>query len=386
MPSHEQGRVYFPEPEVPNTDWGPRWHTSRYQQTEWLDRSTLPRAVNIRAFLNQSLVELGPKAAQNLAHRFRRDPPFNRVWFEMVVGRFLQVLGAAVEHEPAGVGGKSVDWKATFPSGQAVFVEATSPFYNQRAFNERLRRERLLAIIDSEAPPGWWVSPMNLPRLTLSQSTRLFRQVIRGLMSNLPEPADYSIGNRLRLVAHEDFGTLELELWPGNPTEGAIAGASMGAHWDDSYLRSVLPAVKVADAVRRKGRQARAFPGEMVLLAIDSPFMGPDLHHYDIALFGRSTTHVSIDLKETGRSFDPSGVLATQRRATLAGVLAFEGVGVFGANDPVVYMHPRFKGLLPPDVLRLRQRRMGERDVIDVPATRISLTEGIGFPSPGRGA
>ena len=113
--------MHFPEPQVPDLRWARHGDTDR--QSDWLDRSTLPRAVRIREFLNRSLDALPVEAADNLAHRFRFDPPFGRVFFELVVGRFLQ--------EPVGRGGKRVDWRATFGDGSAVLVEATSPAYTR---------------------------------------------------------------------------------------------------------------------------------------------------------------------------------------------------------------------------------------------------------------
>src|SRR6266511_1128825 len=120
--------IYFPEPDVPDLTWGRYQDSGR--QLDWLARSTLKQAIRIREFLNRSLGELGPVAGAGLAHRFRHDPPFGRVFFEMIVGRFLQVLGATVEHQPHGLGGVNVDWRATFRDGP-IYVEATSPAYNQ---------------------------------------------------------------------------------------------------------------------------------------------------------------------------------------------------------------------------------------------------------------
>lgn len=115
-------RVYFPEPETPDPRWG------RYgdpgDSMDWLLRSTRPVAVRIREFLNRSLNELPIAAADNLAARLRNDRPFNRPMFELFVGRFLQVLGAKVQHEPTGEGGSHADWRATFLDGSVV-VEAT---------------------------------------------------------------------------------------------------------------------------------------------------------------------------------------------------------------------------------------------------------------------
>ena len=79
----------------------------------WLNRSTLPEAKQIRAFLNRSLKALPSAAAGDLCHRLRHAPPFEAALFELIVGRFLQVLGAELQHEPTGLDGSKLDWRAT---------------------------------------------------------------------------------------------------------------------------------------------------------------------------------------------------------------------------------------------------------------------------------
>lgn len=362
--------AFFPEPAVPNTA-EPGWGT--LDILALLGSSTLPAAYRAREFLNRSLDALPPDAASNLGRRLRDDPPFDRVFFELLVGRFLQVLGAEVDHQPAGLDGKNVDWRATFPSGQVVYVEATSPDYNRVARRERAYRAALLAIIDAELPPGWWIAPVRLPRSGLPQ--RAFRGAIRAMFASLPDGSGFSRANRLRLEAFTDHGEIAADFWPGNPTKSKIASAWLGGGYDDSSLRVEL-------AARNKRDQARAFPGEAVLLAIDAPFDGPDIESFDEALFGHMV--VSIDpesLGVTAYRFRPDGALAKQRTAECAGVLAFSRVHLFGAGDPILYRHPRFKGSLPDALLVLRQRSLEGRAIRDVPAVRTGIADGIGFPS-----
>jgi hypothetical protein len=373
MRAATEGRpIYFPEPTVDDRRWGRYRDAGR--QVDWLDRSTLTQAIRIREFLNRSLGALPADAAANLAHRFRHDPPFGSVFFETIVGRFLQVLGATVDHQPIGVAGVNVDWRATFPDG-VIYVEATSPAYNQAAAVERRRREALVGVIEAETPPGWWVAPRELPKLPLGGSRRGFRRAVHSLFATLPDPAGYSIDKRIHLETLTDHGPLALEVWPGKdgkPTQSPIAFVSMGAHVDDSSLR-------VALAARAKRHQARAFPGEVVLLAIDAPFDGPDVESYDAALFGSTVMHLDLDGGIAGHSFRGDGALATQRQAEYAGVLAFPRVGMFGAIDPIVYRHPRFGGVLPGRFDDLRFRLLAD-GVRDVPARKIGIVDAIGFP------
>jgi hypothetical protein len=360
----------FPDPEVPGTA-EPGW--GAIDMPAWLDSSKLPAAHRAREFLNRSLDALPADAAANLCRRLRDEPPFERVFFELLVGRFLQVLGAEVAHQPPGLDGKNVDWRATFPSGQVVYVEATSPDYNRLARRERARRATLLAIIEVELPPGWWIAPMRLPRAGLPQ--RAFRGAIRSMFSNLPDGSGHSMANRLRLEAPTVHGSIVAEFWPGNPKKSKIASASLGANYDDSSLRVEL-------AARHKRGQARAFPGEVVLLAIDAPFDGPDIESFDEGLFGHMVVSIDPESAEvTDYSFRPDGALATQRAAECAGVLAFSRVRLFGAGDPILYRHPRYTGALPDALLSLRQRSLDGRIIRDVPAVRTRIADGIGFPS-----
>ena len=368
---------FFPEPKVPNLARGRYADSGR--ELDWLDRSTLPEIIRIREFLNRSLGELPPDAAANLAHRFRRDPPFARVFFELVVGRFLQVLGATVEHQPVGVGGVNVDWRATFPDG-AVYVEATSPTYNQPAALEARRRVELVAVIETAAPEGWWIA-RRLPNIALGESRRAFRDLIRSFFADLPDPSGYSINNRLRLEATMEQGSVVLDIWPGEPKGSPICMVSMGAHYDDSALR-------VAVAAKAKRTQARAYPGEAVLLAIDTPFGGPDVEEYDRALFGTTAVHIG-DEGVTGYSFQPDGALARQERAEYAAVLAFPRVSMFGAIDPIVYHHPRFDGTVPAEFLDLRHRFLEEGGVRNLAARRTRIIDALGFagrPTTSNGA
>jgi hypothetical protein len=368
----DAGPIYFPEPAVPDLTWG------RYQDSgrelHWLDRSTLTQAIRIREFLNRSLRALGPIAGSNLAHRFRHDPPFNRVFFEMVVGRFLQVLGATVDHQPVGVGGVNVDWRATFPDG-VVYVEATSPTYNEGAAVERRRREALLGVIERETPAGWWVAPRKLPKLGTHEARHGFRRAVRSLFATLPDPVGHSIDNRLTLEAQTEHGALVLEVWPGDPRQSPIVFASMGAHRDDSTIR-------VAIAAKAKRHQARAFPGEPVLLAIDGPFGGPHVIDYDVALLGHSTMHLGLDHQVEGYSFTADGALAKQRRAEYAGVLGFTRVGMFGADDPTFLHHPRYDGPMPDALLDLHLRFLADDGIRDIAARRTGIIDAIGFPVP----
>lgn len=58
-------------------------------------------------------------------------------------------------------------------------------------------------------------------------------------------------------------------------------------------------------------------------------------------------------------SSDPTGVFAKGvGEPTFAGALAIPEIGVAGASEPVLYVHPRFTGRLPASLLTLEQRHL----------------------------
>lgn len=119
--------VYFPEPASTDDTWG----ESGAPPVEWLRRSTLPRAVSLRAALNENLNHFQPNHAASLAKKLRAD--WKSHYFELLVGRWLQELGAdPVEHEPVGSNGTKIDYCGSFRDG-AVCVEAYSKRMNLHA-------------------------------------------------------------------------------------------------------------------------------------------------------------------------------------------------------------------------------------------------------------
>ena len=69
------------------------------------------------------------------------------------MARTLQVLGADIEVEPDSEAGTRIDFLARFPD-RTISVEAVAPVINAAAGEEAKRRNPLLDVIDSLAPPG----------------------------------------------------------------------------------------------------------------------------------------------------------------------------------------------------------------------------------------
>lgn len=115
--------TYFPEPDTPDPTWG----QDDERPVDWLRRSTHPRAVSLRAALNENLGQFEPKHAVSLAKKLRAD--WKSHYFELIVGRWLQEIGGSVEHEPLGANGTRIDFRARFVDGE-VCVEAVAKRMN----------------------------------------------------------------------------------------------------------------------------------------------------------------------------------------------------------------------------------------------------------------
>lgn len=98
-----------------------------------------------------------------------------------------------------------------------------------------------------------------------------------------------------------------------------------------------------------------------MLRSIDHPPAGEsDLEDFDTALYGRTLAYVAPGIGQYALGFDPNGEWARgldeDRPPTISGVLAFIGVGYTGGPDPVLFLHPRFRGELPVGLTALRRR------------------------------
>jgi hypothetical protein len=113
-----------------------------------------------------------------------------------------------------------------------------------------------------------------------------------------------------------------------------------------------------------------------------SPF--GEREDYDRALFGLTFERVDQYGKTVATGFDPVGVFGANRPEppTCAGVLAFMEMGFPGVADPVLYLHPRFTGVLPESLKRLEQRTLSAGKGIHVErATIHNFMSSLGFVS-----
>jgi hypothetical protein len=356
----------FSEPPAEDLSWG------RYDsdQLGWLERSTGPQARAIRDHLNTSLAALPVEAAIALCRRFRTDP-WRQVYFELVVGRFLQVLGATLDYEPVGANGRKVDWQATFPDGKTCYVEATSPVTNAWLETGAKARGPLLQIIEDLAAPGWSVIVSRVPDVGPRESRGEFKRVIREIMATLPDAATVGPDDHLERSRRITQGDIKLRFLPVRYASGAIVMSSGGAGYDDTALR-------IEDAIRDKRAQGRAFPGE-VLLAIDAPF--GDREDCDSAIFGHAYSVLGDDFRVVEQGFRPDGALSRQRRLEYPAVLVFKGLRVDAGRDPVLYVHPKLDRALPPALDPLEHHWLEGGAIRRAAARRERILDGLGFAS-----
>lgn len=347
MTPGEEGEVWFPEPSRADDAAGYRGeHT-----TDWLRRSTHPRAEAARRFLNENLSAL-PQEHRGALYRMLHER-WHSAFFELIVGRTLQALGATIEVEPGGASDTRVDFVARFPD-TTVAVEAVSPVFGSEVGETAKRRNPLLDIVESESPPRVWVMVSSLPDLGPQDSKKRFRSTLRRLLA---EAGDVT-SSPVEVAEELPEGTLRLRLVKKGV--GVSPGRSVGIEpalttWDDTERR-------VRRAIARKRRQGRQ-AGVPALVAVHATGIASSYEEVDMALFGREVATAGSDGHLLGTRFEADGVFAGgSGKPTWAAALVFLNVGFLGGPDPVMYLHPRFEGRLP-EALQALERRTYDAEV-----------------------
>lgn len=361
--------VWFPEPSLADDSAAERGEPT----TAWLERSTHPRAKAARRFLNENLSAL-PSEHQVVLYRMLHER-WDSAFFELIVGRTLQVLGATIEVEPGGASDTRIDFVARFPDA-TVAVEAVSPLFNAEVGETVKRRNPLLDFVESLAPPGVWVMVSALPDLGPQDSKKQFRDTVRRLLARVGDVGSAPVD----LAEDLPEGTIHLRLVKKGA--GVTSGRSIGIEpaltaWDDSESR-------IRRAVARKRRQGRAASGP-TLLAVHATGLSSSYEEFDLALFGREVTTVGPNERLLGTRFEADGAFGRgSGEPTWAAALAFLNVGFLGGPAPILYLHPRFEGRLPSALLALKRRRYDAEAgaiVTDKPTTTDVLSE-LRFVSP----
>ena len=354
MNAGECRTVWFPEPARSD-------HSAAYRgepTTDWLKRSTHLRAKAARRFLNENLSAL-PSEHQDVLYRMLHER-WHSAFFELVVGRTLQVLGATIEVEPGGASDTRIDFAACFTDA-TVAIEAVSPLFNAEVGETVKRRNPLLDIVESESPPDLWVVASSLPDIGPQRSRKRFRSTVRRLIAEAGEVGSTPIDITKELPE----GTVSLTLvkkGAGVPPGRSIGIEPVLTTWDDTEQR-------VRRAVARKRRQGRE-ASVPALVAVHATGIASSYEEVDMALFGREVATMGQDGRLLSTRFEADGVFAGGRgEPTWAAALAFLNVGFTGGPDPILYLHPRFRGRLPEALLTL------ERKTYDAEAGKIIMRE-----------
>lgn len=365
----ESSFTWFPEPAGRDDTYAWRGESP----ASWLTRSTLGFARGSRAFLNRNLSVLPERCSEGLYPRLRSEINHRGAFFELVVARTLQVLGASITCEPGNpVDGTRIDFMAHFPDA-VVGVEATSPLFDRYVGERDRNRAPLMEMVRELVPNGWAVGVGFLPGLGPADSKKGFRTAIKEML-DVPPPASDEEEREVRRRLPE--GEIRLTLLPKTTSwvseEADIAWDAAAAAFDDSGRI-------IRRAVEGKRRQARNVKVP-VFVAVDANGMVANLEDFDEALFGHSTQFLDPSGTLHPPTFEADGLFAGgEGKPTISGVLAFTDVGFFGCREPVLYLHPRFGGSLPKALLRLEVRTMGPDGVSISPARNSGFLGELGF-------
>jgi len=363
--------VWFPEPSRIDDTYAWRGEDT----TDWLRRSTVTRARECRHFLNENFSKLPGEYQTVLHHALHNRWP--SAFFELIVARTLQVLGADIEVEPESEAGTRIDFLAHFPDS-TVSVEAVAPVFDADAGETAKRRSSLLDIVESLAPPSWRIMVVELPDLGPSDSRLQFKKTIKELLDTVPpevtaEPMD--------LQSELPSGEVHLRVLPERGL-GDSGGPVVVAHpaltvFDNSEE-------KIRKAVKRKRRQGRNV-GMPAILAVHATGISSELHDFDLALYGREVGFFDTYARQiTKTEFQADGMFnRSGDEPTFAAVLAFVNVNFPGGPDPVLYLHPRFRGNLPESLLGIETRSYESeiKGVIVEPTRRAGFLGQLGFVS-----
>jgi hypothetical protein len=366
-------KEWFPRPENPDATY--RRHGEGEGTVTWLRRSTHPLADDCRDFLNRNLSTLPESCSKGIFKHLCHDLQYRVGFFELVVARTLQLLGADIEYEPVNpVDGSQVDYVAKFPYG-TVFVEAVSPLLDKELGTVLSREAPLTQLIEENVPPGWAADIRELPNVGPDGSKRPIRAFLQREMAIPPPTSD---DDEVEIRGSFEQGDLRVILFPqsrhGLRAGTKIAMGNVIAYWpnDEAALRG---------AVKRKYRQLRNLAGT-TLVALNMSSHTAVREDLDRALFGTSVTQIDQYRNEVGRYFERNGLLAGgEGEPTISGVLAFPEVGFLGCADPVLWVHPRFEGEYPRVLndLETRYAPNAEPEVIVRPAKKTDLLKDLGF-------
>jgi len=338
--------AWFPRPEKPD----PTYARSDEWTVSWLRRSTLPLADDCREFLNRNLSLLPDDCSDGIFNHLRHQQHHRDGFFELVVARTLQELGADIECEPENPIDRSrVDYAATFPEG-VVFVEAVSPELDKELGAILERESPLTQLIKDNVPPGWAADVKELPNVGPDESRRQIKALLQRKMNISPPTRD---DDEVEVRGSFEQGDLRVILFPqsrhGLSADTKIAASNLIEYFPNDHAA-------LLGALQRKYRQLRNLDGTC-LVALNMFSTTASRDDLDRALFGTSVTQFDRHMNEVRQYRKSDGLFAGgEGEPTILGVLAFPKVGFLRCDDPVLWVHPRFEGMFPQALNDLETR------------------------------
>lgn len=355
-------QVCLPEPEA--IDSTPRRRGESVPN--YLDRSTHQRAVEVRRFVNRNIDCLPEEARASFCRLLRTR--WDSAFFELVVARTLQLLGASLRFEEPNVEGRRPDFIARF-GALAIAVEAVAPEFDRERTLQEAKHAPLLAIIEARVPQGWTILLEALPGFGFSEPKTSLKKALAAI-SELPRPRDTEDYQRFRFDLPQ--GTLKFTLVPGRFGSSAIGGGPVYVGWSDAKER-------IRHALDKKRSQVRA-QSQPVLLAILASGINAGFSDFDDVLFGHPIAELGLDLQVCATRFDSSGLFARRTGPPIySGVLAFTGLTPFGCQGPVLYVHPGSAAILPKELGVLARRSLDAGGIKTSPSTDLHLLDVLGW-------
>lgn len=327
---------------------------------KWLVRNTSPKAKYSRALLNKNISKIPDEWIDKLLKDLENR--WSSAFFELIVARVIQVLGASVtvEKEQAG---KNPDFIADFQNHKLT-IEATSTVTDSDFREFTKRNEDLIRRIEEATPENWSFIVNDLPRIGYNDSKKEFRIAISELMASISE-SKIKEGDFIKLERELSNGIISLDLFYKTYKAKRLTGAMDS----ETYAFTDRIAKSMSDKRKRKQAKSSDFP---VILAINLDGMKGSYEDFDVSLFGHSWENISYNTI----GFDADGIFTTRidktKKPTYAGILAFFNVGLWGwSEDPILYLNPSFDEKLPDDLLNLRVRHydIEKNNIFDKPKT-----------------
>lgn len=350
----------FSEPTTVDNTWASHGEPI----ASWLGESTLPRAREIRAFINRNIACLPADMRSEFCHAIKTR--WSSGFFELVVARSLQVLGADPKFEQEDGRGHRPDFVADF-QGQAVVVEAMAPQFDLKNKQEEKAHDEVMHLIESRIPEGWSVLLESLPVFGASESKASLKRALDDFFSTPLTPDDDWRRVHIRLQK----GPIKFVLLHGTHGQSNIVGGPFYVAWSDSEQR-------IRHALRKKKRQVRGH-GLPAILAIHATGLVSDLDDFDAVLFGRSVTRLGPSFEPQETFFDHSGEFAKGRASAYAAVWAFIGVSPFGCQDSVLYVRPLFQDRIPKGFEASDQRLLTPTGIEVIPGKNTSFLGELGW-------